>query len=47
MHAKNVAILESRLGGPVMSSSTDFVAFLARDAMLWRRLVKDSGAKAD
>ena len=28
-------------------SSEDFAAFLAMDAKLWTRLVKDSGAKLD
>ena len=29
------------------ASPADFAAFLAEDAKLWARLVKDSGAKAD
>ena len=28
-------------------SPEDFAAFIAEDAKLWARLVKDSGAKAD
>ena len=49
LQATNVNQTLAREGTEVSgsSSSADFVAFLAQDAKLWRRLVKDSGAKAD
>jgi tripartite-type tricarboxylate transporter receptor subunit TctC len=47
--APNVAQTLAREGTEISASSSpaDFAAFLAEDAKLWARLVKDSGAKAD
>lgn len=49
LRAPNVNQTLGREGTEVSGSSSpqDFVAFLAEDAKLWARLVKDSGAKAD
>jgi tripartite-type tricarboxylate transporter receptor subunit TctC len=45
----DVAKALAREGTEVSSSKSpdDFAAFIAEDAKLWARLVKDSGAKAD
>jgi len=49
LQAPNVNQTLAREGTEVSASSSpeNFVAFLAEDARLWARLVKDSGAKAD
>jgi tripartite-type tricarboxylate transporter receptor subunit TctC len=49
LRAPNVAPTLAREGTEISASSSpgDFAAFLAQDAKLWARLVKDSGAKAE
>jgi hypothetical protein len=49
LKAPQVAPTLAREGTEISASSSpeDFARFLAEDAKLWSRLVKDSGAKAD
>lgn len=49
LRAAGVSQTLAREGTEISGSTSpeDFAAFLAEDAKLWARLVKDSGAKAD